>query len=264
MSRALFIAATGMKAQQINMDVIANNLANVNTAGFKRGRADFEDLLYQTLRPVGASSTASTEVPTGIYLGYGSRPVSTSKIFSQGAYKPTGEWSDIAIEGEGFFQIQMPDGTTAYTRAGSFKLSSTGQVITPNGCPLLPNITIPANAIRDSIYVGEDGTVNYKTAGATAPTTAGQIQLAQFLNPAGLEAVGSNLYKESLTSGTPTIGTPGQNGLGATVGGSLEASNVEIVDELVGMIVGQRAYEINSKAIQAADQMLQTATEIKR
>ena len=264
MSRALFIAATGMKAQQINMDVIANNLANVNTTGFKRGRADFEDLLYQTLRPVGASATASTEVPTGIYLGYGSRPVSTSKIFSQGAAKPTEEWSDISIEGDGFFQIQMPDGTTAYTRAGAFKISSQGQLTTPNGDPLMPNITIPSNAVLSSRHVGEDGTVTYRTAGTAAPVTAGQIQLAQFMNPAGLEAVGSNLFLESATSGTPIVSTPGQNGVGKTVGGMLEMSNVEIVDELVGMIVGQRAYEINSKAIQAADQMLDTANQIKR
>lgn len=262
--RALYIAASGMKAQQINMDVVANNLANVNTTGFKRGRADFEDLLYQTLRPVGATATSTTEVPTGIYLGYGSRPVSTSKIFSQGADKPTGEWSDVSIEGEGFFQVQMPDGTTAYSRAGSFKLNSTGLLTTPEGNPVLPNVTIPVNAMRETIYVGTDGTITYKTAGAVATTTAGQLQLAQFLNPAGLEAIGSNLFRESPTSGAPTVGTPGQNGLGTTVGGVLEMSNVDIVDELVSMIVGQRAYEINSKAIQASDEMLQTASGIKR
>ena len=264
MSRALFIAATGMKAQQTHMDVVANNLANVNTTGFKRGRADFEDLLYQTIRPVGASSANNSEVPTGIYLGYGSRPVSTSKIFSQGAAKPTGEWSDISIEGEGFFQVQMPDGTTAYTRAGAFKLSSTGQLTTPNGYALIPNISIPSDAIRDTIYVAENGTISYKTSGSVAATTAGQLQLVQFLNPAGLQAIGGNLFLESPTSGTPTAGNPGENGLGKTVGGMLEMSNVDVVEELVSMIIGQRAYEINSKAIRAADEMLETASNVKR
>ncbi len=263
--RSLYISATGMKAQQINQDVIANNLANINTTGFKRGRADFEDLLYQSLRPVGASVTANTQVPTGIYLGQGSRPVSTSKIFSQGASVITEQWSDISIEGEGFFQIELPDGSTAYTRAGAFQIDFNGTLTTPNGDPVTPNITIPQNAIHDSISVGQDGTITYRVGGTTATiATAGQLQLASFINPAGLEAIGSNNFLESVASGTATIGTPGQNGLGKTVGGFLERSNVDMVGELVNMIVGQRAYEVNSKGIRVADEMLDTAVNIKR
>lgn len=263
--RSLYISATGMKAQQINQDVIANNLANINTTGFKRGRADFEDLLYQALRPVGASVTSSIQVPTGIYLGQGSRPVSTSKIFTQGASVNTEQWSDISIEGEGFFQIELPDGTTAYTRAGAFQLNSDGEITTPNGDPMEPSITIAQNAIHDTINVGQDGTITFRVGGTTATvTTAGQIQLASFINPAGLEAIGSNYFVESEASGTPIIGTPGEDGLGKTVGGFLERSNVDMVSELVNMIVGQRAYEVNSKGIRVADEMLDTAANIRR
>ncbi|MFP4379907.1 MAG: flagellar basal-body rod protein FlgG [Candidatus Sumerlaeia bacterium] len=263
--RSLYISATGMKSQQINLDVISNNLANVNTTGYKKGRADFEDLLYQSIRPVGASATANTVVPTGIYLGHGSRPVSTSKIFTQGAAKPTGEWSDVAVEGEGFFRVELPDGNIGYTRAGSFKIDANGILTTNNGNPLADNIAIPVDGIeRDSIYVAADGTVNYKLAGVADAQQAGQLQLAQFVNPAGLEAVGSNLFLESASSGPATVGIPGENGLGTTLGGWLEASNVNIVDELVDMIVGQRAYEINSKGIQVSDEMLETAVNVKR
>lgn len=263
--RSLFVAATGMKAQQTNMDVIADNLANVNTSGFKRGRADFEDLLYQSMRPVGAAATANTDVPTGVYVGLGSRLASTSKIFNQGAAKMTESWSDISIEGEGFFQIQMPDGTTAYTRAGAFKVDNNGNLVTLNGDQVLPAINIPSSVAQDTVYVATDGTISYRAAGtSTASTTAGQLQLARFINPAGLQAMGSNLFLETATSGPPVVGTPGLNGSGTTVGGMLEMSNVNIVDELVGMIFGQRAYEINSKAIQTSDQMLQTAVEVKR
>lgn len=264
--RALYISATGMKAQQINQDVIANNLANVNTTGYKRSRADFEDLLYQSLRPVGASVTADTEVPTGIYLGHGTRPVSTSKMFDQGAAKFTNKWNDIAIEGEGFFQVELPDGTTAYTRAGAFSLTSDGLLTTPNGNPVLPQITIPpGNVIRETLSVGQDGTISYMSPGNnTTNVIAGQLELALFVNPAGLQAIGSNLFLESVASGQPTLGTPGENGLGKTVGGTLEMSNVSMVDELVGMIVGQRAYEVNSKGIRVVDEMLETAVNIKR
>ena len=262
--RSLYVAATGMKAQQTNMDVIANNLANVNTTGYKRGRADFEDLLYQTMRPVGAAATASTEVPTGVYVGLGSRLASTSKIFGQGAAKMTESWSDISIEGDGFFQVQMPDGTTAFTRAGAFKQDTNGNLVTMNGDPVTPNITIPATADPESIYVASDGTITYRTSGTNVATTAGQLQLARFINPAGLQAMGSNLFVETTPSGSPVVGVPGLNGFGKTVGGMIEMSNVNIVDELVGMIFGQRAYEINSKAIQTSDQMLQTAVEVKR
>jgi flagellar basal-body rod protein FlgG len=254
-----------MKSQQINLDVISNNLANVNTTGYKKGRADFEDLLYQSMRPVGASATANTVVPTGIYLGHGSRPVSTSKIFTQGPAKMTGEWSDIAVEGEGFFRVQLPDGNTAYTRDGSFKLDANGILTTSNGNPLLDNITIPIDGVdRSSIYVSADGTVNYSIAGVADAQQAGQLQLAQFVNPAGLKAVGSNLFMESPSSGPAVVGIPGENGLGTALGGWLEMSNVNIVDELVDMIVGQRAYEINSKGIQVADEMLETAVNVKR
>ncbi len=263
--RALYISASGMVAQQMNIDVIANNLANVNTTGFKRGRADFEDLIYQNLRPVGAAATANTEVPTGIYLGLGSRPVSTAKIFTQGPAKLSGNWTDMAIEGEGFFQVLLPDGTIAYTRAGHFKLSSEGTLVTPDGNPIQPEITIPQQAMKETIHVATDGTVSYRTAGQNATTqVAGQLILARFINPQGLEAIGSNLYLESATSGPPITGEPTSEGFGQTQGGMLEFSNVEIVDELVSMIFGQRAYEINSKAIQTADQMLETAVNVKR
>ncbi len=263
--RSLYISATGMKAQQTNMDVISNNLANVNTTGFKRGRADFEDLLYQTVRPVGASSSASTEVPSGIYLGLGSRLASTSKIFNQGAAKFTDNATDIAIEGEGFFQIELPDGRTGYSRAGAFQIDSTGTLVTPNGNPLLPRVTFPTNVNQDSIAVAPNGIITYRVGSiANAPQQAGQIQLARFVNPAGLEAIGSNLFIESLTSGAPIVGEPNTEGFGQTMGGELEMSNVSIVDELVNMIFGQRAYEINSKGIQTSDEMLDTAVNVKR
>jgi flagellar basal-body rod protein FlgG len=262
--RALFISASGMKSQQINIDVISNNLANVNTDGFKRGRADFEDMLYQTLRPVGASA-AVTEVPTGIYLGLGSKPSSTSKVFSQGPGRITEKSTDISIEGAGFFQIEMPDGRTAYTRNGSFNIDSNGAMVTNGGNPLSPAITFPTTVDRNTIFVAPDGTVSYRVDGATdAPQEAGQIQLVRFINPPGLEAIGGNLFLETGTSGTPTVGTPSENGFGSTASGMLEGSNVQIVDELVGMIWGQRAYEINSKGIQVADEMLETAVNVKR
>lgn len=262
--RALYISATGMKSQQVNLDVISNNLANVNTAGFKKGRADFEDLLYQKMRPVGASATTNTYVPTGIYVGHGSRTASTSKIFTQGPAKFTDLWSDISVEGQGFFQIDLPDGRVAYTRNGAFKVDANGILTTSNGDPLRPQIVIPQDAIADTVAVGLDGTVTYRVQGNAATLEAGQIELASFINPAGLEAIGSNLFLESPSSGAPLIGTPGDNGMGQTMGGWLEQSNVSIVDELVDMIVGQRAYEINSKSIVVADEMLETAVNVKR
>ena len=262
--RALYISATGMKALQTNLDVVSNNLANVNTTGFKRGRPDFEDLLYQAVRPVGASSSANTELPTGVYLGHGVRLASTSKLFTQGSGKFTDNWTDMEIEGSGFFQVQLPDGRTAYTRDGTFKTNNQGILTTSDGNPISPTITIPTTAVPDSISVSQDGIVTYKTAGATTTTQAGQITLASFINPGGLEAIGSNLFLETSSSGAPTVGNPSQNGLGSLQGGWLEMSNVNIVDELVDMIIGQRAYEVNSKAITTADQMLQTANEVKR
>lgn len=263
--RALYISAAGMRAMQVNLDVIANNLANVNTTGFKRGRADFEDMLYQKLRPVGAPASANTELPTGIYLGLGSRPVSTAKVFTQGSTKITDRSTDIAIEGEGFFQIELPDGETAYTRAGAFKLSVDGTLTTPSGNPTIPAITFPANVNHDAIYIAPDGTVSYRTGNAADQVQeGGQLQLARFINPAGLEAIGSNLFLESVTSGPATVGSPGEEGFGTTAGSMLEMSNVNIVDELVDMIFGQRAYEINSRGIRVADEMLETAANIKR
>jgi len=249
-----------MNAQQINIDVIANNLANVNTSGFKKGRADFEDLFYQTLRAAGSNASNSTEVPSGIHVGYGVRSASTQKIFSQGDFKPTGEELDIVIEGDGFFQITMPDGTTAYSRAGHFQRDSTGMVVTPDGNPLSPQIVIPQDYME--LYIGSDGTVTAELPGPTI-TQLGSITLARFVNPAGLKAVGSNMLVETQASGAPITGTPGQNGLGSVRQGILELSNVSMVDELVSMIIGQRAYEINSKAIQTADQMLQVVGQLK-
>jgi flagellar basal-body rod protein FlgG len=259
--RALFIAASGMRSQQINIDVIANNLANVNTSGFKKGRADFEDLFYQTLRAAGASASTNTEVPSGITLGYGSRAASTQKIFSQGDFKPTGEMLDIVIEGDGFFQITLPAGGTAYTRAGHFQQDSTGQIVTPNGDPLTPTITIPAD--YETILIASDGTVSSISQSGSTTTQIGNIQLANFQNPAGLNAIGSNLFLETSAAGAATTGTPGLNGLGQIRQGILEMSNVSMVDELVSMIIGQRAYEINSKAIQTADEMMQVAGQLK-
>ncbi|MBC7963674.1 MAG: flagellar basal-body rod protein FlgG [Steroidobacteraceae bacterium] len=262
MIRALWTAASGMQAQQKNIDVVANNLANVNTTGFKRSRADFQDLMYQNLKSTGAPATNATQVPTGIQIGLGTRLASVTKIFSPGDFSQTGNELDIAIEGDGFFQIQQPDGTTGYARAGAFKRDSQGRVVTPEGNPLLPEIVIPSNATK--INIGSDGTVSVQQAGQNAPTTIGSIQLASFSNPAGLSAQGKNVYLPSDSSGTATTGTPGQNGLGSVSQGLLEMSNVNVAEEMVNMIVGQRAYEINSKAITASDEMLQTANNLKR
>ncbi|MDU0457745.1 MAG: flagellar basal-body rod protein FlgG [Geobacteraceae bacterium] len=262
MIRALWTAASGMQAQQKNIDVVAHNLANVNTTGFKRSRADFQDLMYQNLKSTGSPATNATQVPTGIQIGLGTRLAAVTKIFAPGDFSQTGNELDIAIEGDGFFQIQQPDGTTGYSRAGAFKRDSQGRVVTPEGNPLLPEIVIPSNATK--INIGSDGTVSVQQAGQSAPTTVGSIQLAAFSNPAGLSAQGKNIYLPSDASGTATTGTPGQNGLGQVAQGLLEMSNVNVAEEMVNMIVGQRAYEINSKAVQASDEMLQTANNMRR
>ena len=262
MIRALWTAASGMQAQQKNIDVVAHNLANVNTTGFKRSRADFQDLVYQNLRSSGSPSTNSTQVPTGIQIGLGTRLASVSKIFTTGDLTQTGNELDIAIEGDGFFQIQQADGTTAYSRAGAFKKDSQGRIVTPDGNPLLPEIVIPNNATK--INIGSDGTVSVNQSGQTTPTTVGSIQLALFSNPSGLSSLGKNLYQPTDSSGNATTGTPGQNGLGTITQGLLEMSNVSVAEEMVNMIVGQRAYEINSKAVQTADEMLQTANNLRR
>ena len=262
MSRALSIAASGMQAQSLNIDVISNNLANVSTTGFKRSRADFQDLLYQNLRPAGATSSSGNQVPTGIQLGQGTRPVATQKIFIQGNYQHTGNELDMAIEGSGFFQIMQPNGEIAYSRAGAFKLNSEGKIVTSDGYPLEPEITVPSNSI--SVTIGMDGTVSVLKAGESAPSEIGTIELAQFPNPAGLNSIGRNLYLNTAASGEVTTGTAGKEGRGTLSQGSLEMSNVSVVDEMVNMITAQRAYEINSKSIQAADEMLQMANNLKR
>ncbi|RLB64481.1 MAG: flagellar basal-body rod protein FlgG [Deltaproteobacteria bacterium] len=262
MIRGLFTASTGMQAQQLNIDVIANNLANVNTSGFKKSRADFEDLMYQTIIEAGTTSGVGNEIPTGIQVGLGTRPVAVQKIFTQGNYQETGNELDIAIEGEGFFQVLQPDGTTAYTRDGAFKLDSTGAIVTSEGYPLQPAITIPTDTT--SITITDDGVVSVLQAGQTDSVQVGTIELANFSNPAGLKAIGKNLFLETDASGAVVLGTAGSDGLGTISQGFLEMSNVSVVEEMVNMIVGQRAYEINSKAIQTADEMLQTANNLKR
>lgn len=262
MLRSLFIAATGMEAQKLNIDVISNNLANVNTSGFKKSRADFQDLIYQTIRSAGGASAEGAQIPSGIQVGLGVKPVAVQKIFQQGDFAQTGNSLDLVIEGDGFFQVLMPDGTVAYTRAGAFKLDSEGRVVNSDGYPLEPGITIPANTL--SITVGSDGKITVMQAGSTAPVEIGQIELARFMNPAGLNAIGRNLFLPTAASGEPATGTPSQDGLGTISQGFLELSNVNVVEEMVNMIVSQRAYEINSKAVQASDEMLQTANNLRR
>lgn len=262
MIRALWTAASGMQAQQKSIDVVANNLANVNTTGFKRSRADFQDLIYQNLKSTGSPSTSTTQVPTGIQIGLGTRLAAVSKIFTSGDLTQTGNELDVAIEGAGFFPITLPDGTVGYSRAGAFKRDSTGQLVTPDGNPLSPSITIPSTATK--INIGSDGTVSVQVAGQNASTTVGTIQLAGFSNPSGLASQGKNIYLPTDASGTATTGTPGQNGLGSVAQGLLEMSNVNVAEEMVNMIVGQRAYEINSKAVTASDEMLQTANNLRR
>uniref|UniRef100_UPI004047CE42 flagellar basal-body rod protein FlgG n=1 Tax=Limnohabitans sp. TaxID=1907725 RepID=UPI004047CE42 len=254
MDASMWIAKTGLDAQQTRMSVISNNLANVNTTGFKRDRASFEDMLYQNLRQPGAQVGADAQAPTGLMLGTGVRIVATEKTHTQGSLVTTKNALDLAVQGEGFFQIAQPDGTIAYTRDGAFKISATGQLVTANGAPLQPAITIPPNVA--SISIGQDGTVSVETAAGGGAQVLGQIQIARFANPAGLQAMGQNLLKESTASGAPIVGQAGQGGAGQLMQGALEASNVNVVEEMVNMIETQRAYEINSKAISAVDGML--------
>ncbi len=260
MIRSLWISKTGLDAQQTNMDVTANNLANVSTNGFKRSRAVFEDLLYQTLRQPGAQSSQQTQLPSGLQLGTGVRPVATEKIFTQGNLQQTSNPLDVAINGQGFFQVLMPDGTTSYTRDGSFHVDSQGQLVTSSGFQVQPAITIPANAL--SITISRDGIVSVTKPGTASPTQVGSLQLAGFVNPAGLQSMGENLYVETAASGTASTNAPGSNGAGLLNQGYVETSNVNVVEELVNMIQIQRAYEINSKAIQTSDQMLQKLTQM--
>jgi flagellar basal-body rod protein FlgG len=254
MIRSLWISKTGLDAQQTQMDVISNNLANVSTNGFKRSRAVFEDLLYQTLRQPGAQSSQQTQLPSGLQLGTGVRPVATERIFTQGNPQQTDNDKDVAINGDGFFQVLLPDGTTAYTRDGSFQTDSQGQLVTSSGYPVQPAITVPPGTQK--LTIGTDGTVSATLQGVAAPTQIGTLQLATFINNAGLESRGENLYMETASSGTPNPNTPGTNGAGTVTQGYVETSNVNVVEELVNMIQTQRAYEINSKAITTSDQML--------
>jgi flagellar basal-body rod protein FlgG len=260
MIRSLWISKTGLDAQQTQMDVISNNLANVSTHGFKRSRAVFEDLLYQTIRQPGAQSSGQTQLPSGLQLGTGVRPVATERIFTQGNLQQTSNPLDIAIQGNGFFQVQMPDGSAAYTRDGSFQVNSQGQLVTSSGFPVQPAIQIPENVL--SVTVSRDGVVGVQRAGTTGTTQVGNIQLVGFMNNAGLQSIGENLYIETAASGTPGTNTPGANGMGLLNQGYVETSNVNVVEELVGMIQTQRAYEINSKAIQSSDQMLQKLAQL--
>jgi flagellar basal-body rod protein FlgG len=260
MIRSLWIARTGLDAQQTSMDVIANNLANVSTNGFKRARPIFEDLLYQTLRQPGAQSSQSTQIPSGLQLGTGVRPVSTARIHTQGAVQQTGNDLDVAIDGAGFLQILLPDGTTAYTRDGSFQKDNQGQIVTSSGYQLQPAITIPANAL--SVTIGKDGVVSITQPGSSATVQVGTIQLATFVNVGGLQSVGENLFLETASSGTPTPSTPGTNGAGVLNHRYVETSNVNVAEELVTMIQTQRAYELNSKVVSTSDQMLSRLTQL--
>ncbi len=260
MIRSLWISKTGLDAQQTNMDVIANNLANVSTNGFKRARPVFEDLLYQTIREPGAQSSQQTQLPSGLQLGTGVRAVATERIFTQGNLQQTGNPLDVAINGAGFFQVQLPDGSTGFTRDGSFHIDSQGQLVTSSGFSVQPAITIPANSL--SVTIARDGVVSVTRAGSATPTQVGALQLTSFVNPAGLKSMGENLYAETAASGNPSTNAPGSNGLGLLSQSYVETSNVNVVEELVNMIQTQRAYEINSKAIQTSDQMLQKLAQL--
>lgn len=260
MIRSLWIARTGLDAQQTQLDVISNNLANVSTNGFKRSRAVFEDLLYQTLRQPGAQNTQETKISSGLQIGTGVRPVATERIHTQGNLQQTGNSLDLAIQGNGFLQIQLPDGTTAYTRDGSLQMDDQGQIVTASGYTLQPPVVIPNDAL--SITVGKDGTVSVMQPGQTAPTVVGNVQLATFVNPGGLQSAGENLFLETASSGTPTPNTPGTNGAGVINQGYVETSNVNVAEELVNMITTQRAYELNSRSIQTSDQMLGRLTQL--
>ncbi len=262
MMRGLWTAASGMTAQQMNIDIVANNLANVNTTGFKRSRADFQDLVYQTMYAAGSTTGEGAMVPTGIQVGLGVSPAAVQKVFTPGNFRKTDNPLDIAIEGDGFLEVTLPDGTTAYTRDGSLKLDDQGRFVTSDGYPISPEVTLPAN--WKSVTIGPDGTVSAQVSGQTAPVQVTQLQLARFANPAGLSSIGHNLYVPSGSSGPAVSGAPGSDGLGKIAQNTLEMSNVSVVEEMVSMIVAQRAYETNSKAIQASDEMLQMANQLRR
>ncbi len=260
MNLSLYSAATGMEAQQLNLNTIANNLANVNTAGFKRSNIQFQDLLYQNPRVSGSQDSGGNVVPTGVEVGNGSKVAATAKIFTQGQLTQTGEQLDVAIQGDGFFEVQKPDGTTAYTRDGTFKISSTGAIVTNDGLPVLSGFQ-PVPAGTTAITIAEDGNVTYTSASGSSSF---RLAMTRFANPSGLQSMGGNLYSESPASGTPETGSPGELGFGTLQQGYIESSNVNIVQEMVNMITAQRAYEINSKSVQTSDEMLQNVAQLKR
>jgi flagellar basal-body rod protein FlgG len=260
--RALWTAATGMQSQQLTLDIIANNLANVQTAGFKRSRLDFQDLVYETLQAPGNASAQGREVPSGLQVGHGARAVSTYRLFIKGDLQHTGNPLDVAVEGDGFFQVLQPSGDIAYTQAGSLKKNSQGNLVTSEGFLLQPEITIPQDAI--SLTIGVDGTVTVGQPGVQTAQQIGTIEMARFVNPAGLESLGRNLFRPTQASGDPILGTAGREGFGTLLQGFVEMSNVNVVEEMVNLIVGQRAYEINSRAIRTADEMMQTANNLVR
>ncbi len=262
MIRALYTAATGMMAQQTQIDTTSNNIANVNTIGYKKQRAEFADLMYQTMEYAGTATSLNTSSPTGIEVGLGVRPTSITKEFTQGNFKETGNNLDMAITGNGFFQVELPDGTTAYTRNGAFKLDADGNIVNSDGYKLIPQIVVPADTT--AISIGTDGTVSVLQAGQTQMSQIGQIELANFVNPAGLHSLGNNNYINTSASGDAIVGTPGLNGIGEIREGFVEMSNVQLVEEMTDLITGQRAYEANSKAITTSDQMLQTVNQLKR
>jgi len=258
--RSLWTATTGMSAQNLNIDVIANNLANVSTSGFKKSRADFQDLLYQIMKVPGSPTSADTKSPTGIQVGLGVKPGSVTKIFTEGDIVQTGNTLDVAIEGAGFFQVSMPDGTTAYTRSGNLKLDGEGRITTSDGYPIQPEITIPEDALQ--VTISQTGVVSAIVGSDTTSTELGNIDLADFVNDSGLIAIGKNLFRETEASGTALVGTPGENGIGTLLQGYVENSNVNLVEELTQMITAQRAFEINSKVITTSDEMMQTVTNM--
>lgn len=264
MVRSLWTAASGMIGQQASIDTIANNLANVNTSGYKRMRADFEDLIYQTVRVAGTPATEDTVVPVPIQMGHGSKLAATQRQFTQGALQNTENVSDVAIMGDGFFRVMLYDGSYGYTRDGAFKIDSNGQIVTSNGYKLMPEVVLPENFIPESLSISQDGRISVKIPGQDDPVDVGRLELYRFPNPVGLTAVGENLFKLSNASGNPLPGRPGFDGMGKTIHRFLEMSNVSVVREMVAMITAQRAYEFNSKAIQTSDNMLGTATNLKR
>ena len=264
MMRSLWTAASGMTGQQFNIDTISNNLANVNTTGFKQMRADFEDLLYQTQKLAGTPATEATVLPTGVQVGHGVKPGATQEIFTQGALQATGNPADLAITGDGFFRVLQYDGTYGYTRDGSFKIDNTGQLVSSDGYKLNPEVILPEGFQNDSLAISQDGRVTVKVAGSNDPIEVGQLELYRFVNPAGLQAIGQNLLTVTNASGDAIAGRPGFDGMGKVQQKFLEMSNVSVVQEMVNMIVAQRAYELNSRAIQTSDSMLATATSLKR